>query len=53
MPSVGRDLSKTVGPIVAATGEDLHHRVSEMDLDAVTIEFDLVYPPLAARHLID
>jgi hypothetical protein len=38
---------------VASTGEDLHRRVAEMDLNAVAIELDLMNPPLAAGHLVN
>jgi hypothetical protein len=47
------DLLETFRPIVAATGEDLDRFVHEMDLDAIPIEFDLMYPALAAGHLLD
>src|SRR2546430_1774221 len=36
-----------------ATGEDLHHRVSEMDLNPVAIELYLMEPPLPTRYTIN
>ena len=53
VPSVRGNLSKAVGPVVAATGEDLHRGVSEMNLHAVAVELDLVDPPVAGWDLID
>ncbi len=41
------NLSKAVRPVIAATGEDLHRRVSQMDLNTVTVELDFVDPALA------
>ena len=52
MPRVGRDLSETVGPVIAAPGENLDGCVPELDLDAVAVELDLVYSPLSARYPI-
>jgi hypothetical protein len=51
VPRVGRDLSETVGPVVAAPGEHLDGGVPEMDLDPVAIELDLMHPSIAVRHL--
>jgi hypothetical protein len=53
VPRVGRDLSETVGPVVAAPGEHLDGGVPEMDLDPVAIELDFMEPAAAARHLFD
>jgi hypothetical protein len=53
MPSIDRDLSETVGPVVAAPGEHLDGGILEMDLDPITIELDLVNPAFAGRHLVD
>jgi hypothetical protein len=50
---IGRDLSETIGPIVAAPGEYLDSSVPEVDLDPVAVELDLVNPPLARRCLVD
>jgi len=40
--SVGRDLSETVGPVVATPGEHLDGGVPELDLDTVAVEFDFM-----------
>ena len=53
MPSIVSNLSEALGPVVTASGEDLDRLVGEMDLDPVTVEFDLVEPAFAARHLFD
>jgi hypothetical protein len=53
VPRVGRDLSETVGPVVAAPGEHLDGGVPEMDLDPVAIELDLVNPAFASGDLVD
>jgi len=45
VPRVGCDLSETIGPVIAAPGEYLDDRVFQMDLDAVTVEFDFMDPP--------
>ncbi len=36
-----------------ATGEDLHHGISEMDLNPVAIELYLMEPPLPTRYTIN
>ena len=52
--AIGRgNLSKAVRPVIAATGKNLHRRVSEMNLNAVAVELDLVEPSGAGRHLLD
>ena len=44
MPGVIGDLPETLGPIVAAAGENLDGLVHQVNLDAVAVEFDLMYP---------
>jgi hypothetical protein len=52
--AIGRgNLSKAVRPVIAATGKNLHRRVSEMNLSAVAVELDLVDPPRAGWDPID
>jgi hypothetical protein len=51
MPSIGRDLFESVGPIIAPASEDRHRRVSQVHLDPVAVEFDFVNPPLVGWHL--
>jgi hypothetical protein len=53
VPRVGRDLSETVGPVVAAPGEHLDGGVPEMDLNPVAIELNFVNPTFASGHLVD
>jgi hypothetical protein len=53
VPGISRDLSETIGPIVAAPGEYFDSSVPEMDLDPVTVELDLMHPALARRHLVN
>ena len=52
-PGIGCDLSKTVGPVVAASGEYLDGGIPEMDLDPVSVELDLVNPAFANGDLVD
>jgi len=52
VPGVGGDLSETVGPVVAASGEHFDRSVPEMDLDPIAIS-DLAQPAFAAWHLVD
>jgi hypothetical protein len=44
---------KTLGPIVAAAGENLDGLVHQVNLDAVAVEFDLMDPAIAGRHFLD
>jgi hypothetical protein len=44
VPGVVSNLLEALGPIVAAAGVDFDRFVSEVDLDAVAIEFDFVDP---------
>jgi hypothetical protein len=53
MPSIIRDFLEALGPVVATPGEDRDCRVLDMDLHAITVEFDFVQPTLAARCLVD
>ena len=53
VPGVVGDYLEPVRPIVAASGEDLDGLVGQVDLHAVAVEFDFVYPSLAVRHLCD
>src|SRR4029077_10272308 len=53
VPSVRGNLSKAVRPVIAATGKNLHRRVSEMNLNAVAVELDLVDPPGVGWDPID
>jgi hypothetical protein len=53
VPSIGRDLSETVGPVVAAPGEHLDGGIPEMDLDPVAVELDFMNPALAGRCLVN
>ena len=53
VPGVVGDLAETIGPVVAAAGEDLDGFVGEVDLDPVAVELDLMNPALAGRHLLD
>ena len=53
MPSVGSDLAEAVGPVIAATSEYRDYGVSQMDLDAVTVELDFMDPPLTVWYGID
>jgi hypothetical protein len=45
-------LLETLGPIVAAAGEDLDRFVYQVNLDAVTIELHLVNPAIAGGHFL-
>src|SRR4029077_3213068 len=47
------DLAETLGPVIAAPGEDLDRLVGEMDLHPVAVELDFMYPARAAWHLLD
>jgi hypothetical protein len=42
MPGIVGDLLKAMGPIMAATRENLNRFVDQMDLDAIAVELDLV-----------
>jgi hypothetical protein len=53
VPGLVGDLLEAFGPVVATAGEDLDRAVHKMDLDAIPIEFDLMYPAVAAGHLLD
>jgi hypothetical protein len=53
VPGVGGDFLETVRPVVAVAGEDLDLGVSEMHLNVIAIELDLVDPTIAARCLAD
>jgi hypothetical protein len=53
VPCVGGDFLKAVGPIVPASREDLYLGVGEMDLNAVSVELDLMNPALTARRFRD
>src|SRR5207247_1544759 len=53
VPGIGRDLSETVRPIIAASGEHFDGGVPEMDLDAIAVELDLMEPTLAGGHLVN
>jgi hypothetical protein len=53
VPSVIGDLAKTVRAIMAAPGENLDCPVGDVELDAVTVEIDLVDLPLTSRHRLD
>jgi hypothetical protein len=53
VPSSLGDPLEAFGPIVAATGEYPDRFVGKMNLNAITVELDLVYPAVAPRHLLD
>ncbi len=53
VPSIGSDLSETVGPVVAASGEHLDGGVPETDLNPIAVELDLMNPSVAIWHLLD
>jgi len=53
MPGVRRDLPEADGPVIAPAGEDGCRHISQVDLQPVTVELDLVYPALAGWHLLD
>ena len=53
MPGVISNLAEAFGPVMTATGENLHGLVNDVHLDAVAIELDLVEPTVAAGHLLD
>jgi len=49
----GSNLLKPLGPVVTPAREHLHDTIFEVNLDAVSVEFDLVDPAIAARGLLD
>jgi hypothetical protein len=51
MPGVGRDFLEAVGPVVAAASKHLNRRVRDVDLNAVAVEFDFVYPAVTGRYV--
>jgi hypothetical protein len=53
MPSVGDDLPEAIGPVITSPGENLRRPVSQVDLDAVTVELDLVNPARAGWHAVN
>ena len=53
MLRVGSNLAEAIGPIIAAPGEYRDHGVSQLDLDAVTVELDFMDPPLTVWYDID
>ena len=53
MPSVGGDLPEAVGPVIAAPGENFCRSLSQVNLDAVAIELDLMNPARAQWHPVN
>ena len=53
VPGVVGDFSETLGPIVAAAGENLDRFVHQVHLDSVAVKLDFMNPPLARGDLVD
>ncbi len=53
VPCVVGDLPEAPRPIVAATGVDGHGLIRQVHLNAITVELDLVNPPLARGDPLD
>jgi hypothetical protein len=51
LPCGERDIVEPIGPIVAATGEQLHLAFAHMSLKAIPVVFDLVNPQIATGRL--
>jgi hypothetical protein len=50
---VGLDLAKAPGPVVTAASEHLERVIVDVQLDAISVEFDLMDPAIAGRHFVN